>query len=161
MGLTDIGNFNYALLAKWRWRWSSDEKGRWKDLFESKYGIESELIQTPLKMQSWWWRDLDKVCREGGGDGWFQAEIGWKLGRGDKEKFWEDVWVGNNNLKTLFPTLHSLSSNQGQKVEEVGVWEGLIWRWTLSWMYDKFEWESVLETDLAINISRATVNREE
>jgi len=72
-------------------------------------------------MKSWWWRDLDKVCREGGGDGCFQAEIGWKLGRGDKAKFWEDVWVGNNNLKTLFPILHSLSSNQGQKVEEVGV----------------------------------------
>ena len=121
MGLTDIRNFNYALLAKWRWRWSSDEKGRWKDLFESKYGIESEVMQTPLKMQSWWWRDLDKVCREGGRDGWFQAEIGWKLGRGDNAKFWEDVWVGNNNLKTLFPILHSLSSNQGQKVEEVGV----------------------------------------
>jgi len=44
LGLTDIRNFNYALLAKWRWRWSSDEKGRWKDLFELKYGIESEVM---------------------------------------------------------------------------------------------------------------------
>jgi len=28
-------------------------------------------------------------------------------------------------------------------------------------MHDKFKWESMLETDLAIDISRATVNREE
>lgn len=91
MGHTDIRLFNYALLAKWRWHCLSNEKGRWKDLLEFKYGSGSEVMQTPLKLQSWWWRDLDKVCREGGEDGWFQAEIGWKLGRGDKEKLWEDV----------------------------------------------------------------------
>jgi len=54
-------------------------------------------------------------------------EIGWKLGCGDKIKFWEDVWIGNCNLKTLFPRLYSLSLNQGQKVEEVGVWEESGW----------------------------------
>jgi len=71
---------------------------------------------------------LLKVCREGGGDGWFQKEIGWKLGCGDKVKFWEDVWMGNYNLKTLYPRLFSLSLNQGQKVEEVGEWEDEVWR---------------------------------
>ena len=73
----------------------------------------------------------------------------------------QDVWVGNTNLKTLFPILHSLSSNKGQKVEEAGVWEGSLRRWTLRWRRDKFEWESLMETDLAIHISWATVNREE
>ena len=81
-----------------------------------------------MKLQSWWWRDLLKFCREGGGDGWFLNEIGWKLGRGDKVKFWEDVWVGNSNLKTMFPRLFSLSLNQGHKVEEVGEWEDSVWR---------------------------------
>ena len=114
LGLTDIRKFNLALLAKWRWRWLSDGRGRWKELLESKYGMEDEPVQTPLKRQSWWWRDLLRVCREGGGDGWFQAGMGWKLGRGNKARFWEDVWVGNTNLKTLFPRLYSLSYNQGQ-----------------------------------------------
>jgi len=76
--------------------------------------------QAPVKLQSWWWRDLLKICREGGGNGWFLNEIGWILGRGDKVKFWEDVWVGNSNLKKMFPRLFSLSLNQGNKVEEVG-----------------------------------------
>ena len=87
-----------------------------------------DISQTPVKFQSWWWRDLLKVCREGGGDGWFQEEIGWKLGGGDKARFWEDVWVGNTNLKTLIPILYSMLLNQGQKVEEVGVWEESVWR---------------------------------
>ena len=68
------------------------------------------------------------MCLEGGGHGWFQAEMGWRLGRGDRVKFWEDVWVGNTNLKSLFPILYSLSCNQGQTVEEVCGWEGVVWR---------------------------------
>jgi len=128
LGLRDIRKFNSALLAKWRWHYISDEKGRWKDILVMKYGSELQHSQTPVKLQSWWWRDLLKVCREGGGDGWFLNEIGWKLGRGDKVKFWEDVWVGNSNLKTMFPRLFSLSLNKGHKVEKVGEWEDSVWR---------------------------------
>ena len=88
LGVRDIRKFNATLLAKWRWRYISEEKGRWKELLDSKYGSE---VQIPVKLQSWWWRDLLKVCREGGGEGWFHKEIGWKLGCGDKIMFWEDV----------------------------------------------------------------------
>ena len=126
MGFRDIRKFNYALVAKWRWRCISEEKGRWKELLASKYGVELESSQTPVKFKSWWWRDLFKVCREGGGDGWFKEELGWKLGGEDKVKFWENMWVDNTNLKTLFPRLYSLSLNQGQKVEEVSEWEGSV-----------------------------------
>ena len=125
-----------------------------------KYGLEHNVAQTPLKLQSWRWRDLLNVCRERGRDGWFQEEVGWKLGRGGKARFWEDVWVGNVNLKSLFLRLFFLSLNQGQKVEEVGVWEESVWRWTLRWRRVRFEWEIPLETGLGIHISRATVTKD-
>jgi len=102
-----------------------------------------------------------KVCREGEGDGWFQKEVGWKLGSGDKARFWEDVWVGNANLKTLYPRWFSLSLNTGQQVGEVGVWEDSEWCWKLRWRRDRFEWEIPLENDLAMLISRATVIKDE
>jgi len=60
-----------------------------------------------LKAQSWWWRDLSKVCSEGGGEGLFQKAIGWKVGARDKVRFWEDVWIDNLNLKTAFPRMYS------------------------------------------------------
>jgi len=65
--------------------------------------MELDTSQTSVKLQSCWWRDLLKVCKEGGGDEWFQEEVRWKLESGDKARFWEDVWVGNSTLKTLFP----------------------------------------------------------
>ena len=60
----DIQMFNHALLAKWKWRCISEQKGRWKDLLGSKYDLDRESGQTPVKFQSWWWRDLSKLCRE-------------------------------------------------------------------------------------------------
>jgi len=76
LGLRDIRKFNFALLAKWRWRYISDEKGRWKEMLDTKYRLELEYLQIPVKLQSWWWRDLLKVCRGEGGDGWFKRKSG-------------------------------------------------------------------------------------
>ena len=138
LGIKDIRKFNYALMAKWKWRISSNDKGRWKEVLESKYGLGTDEM-VPIKYQSLWWRDLTRVCREGGDEGWFQGEVVWKVGSGDKVRFWEDVWVGSSNLKAVYPRLFSLSLNQGHKVEEVGGWEGSMWRWSLSWRRVRFE----------------------
>jgi len=86
--------------------------------------------------------------------------VAWKLGRGDKVRFWEDVWVGESSLKTLFQRLFSLSVNQKNKVEEVSVWKGSVWRWGLQWRRDKFEWESEMEANLMEHIARVSVKRE-
>ena len=159
LGLKDIRKFNFAILAKWRWRFMSQERGKWKDVLESKYGAELEGLHLPVKYQSWWWRDIVKMCMEGGGDGWFQEEVRWKLGRGDKVRFWEDVRIGDSSLKSLFHRLFSLSVNQVQKVEDVGEWEGTYWRWRLEWRRDRFEWETELEENLLDYILRANVNK--
>ena len=73
------------------------------------------------------------MCKEGGGQGWFQEEFSWELGCGDKVKFWEEVWVDSNDLKSMFPRLYSLSLNQGQTVGEVGVLINSKWRWSMGW----------------------------
>jgi len=153
--------FNSALLAKWRWRLTVEEKGRWKDLLVSKYGSSSEVVHSPGKLQSWWWRDLHKVCGEGEGDGWFLKEVGWKTRCGNKVMFWEDVWSGNSSLKDLYPRLYSMSLNQGQKVSEVGEWDGVDWRWCLRWRRARFEWESKLEEEMISHLSTIRLCREE
>ena len=88
------------------------------------------------------------MCKVGGGRGWFQEELGWEVGRGDKAKFWEDVWIGSVDLKSLFPRLYSLSLNQGKSEGEMGVWVDTEWRWDLRWRRGRFVWESSLERDL-------------
>ena len=52
LGVRDIRKFNTALLAKWRWRCISNEKGRWKEFLDSKYGMELDTSQTSVKLQS-------------------------------------------------------------------------------------------------------------
>ena len=157
LGCRDIRKFNQALIAKWKWRCISPEKGRWKEVLGSKYDLDRANGCTTAKDQSWWWRDLNKTCKEGVSRGWFQEELRWELGCGDKAKFWEEVWVGSEDLKTMFPRLYSFSLHQGQTIGEVGMWCNLEWRWMLRWRRIRFEWESQLEADLNLLLSRVTL----
>ena len=46
LGVKDVRKFNRALLAKWKWRFMSEEKGKWKEILVSKYysgAAKSEL----------------------------------------------------------------------------------------------------------------------
>ena len=103
---------------------------------------------------------MQKVCKEGEGAGWFQQQLRWRLGGGEKVKFWEDVWIGNSSLKSLYPRLFSLSLNQGQRVNEVGEWEDSTWQWKIRWRRARFEWEVLLEADLIHQISQVSLSRE-
>ena len=101
------------------------------------------------------------MCREGGGEGWFQKEVHWVLGRGDKVRFWEDVWIGDTSLRSLFPRLYSLSANKEQTVEEVGMWEGLDWKWRLGWRRERFEWELEMEETFSQYLEGADVKQKQ
>jgi len=57
----------------------------------SKYCSGAVRSQDNSKFLSLWWRDLSRVCEEGKGEGWFQKYVAWKVGSGDKVKFWEDA----------------------------------------------------------------------
>jgi len=139
LGIKDIRMFNSAILAKWKWRLLSNEQGKWKDILVSKYSMESGRRPSQEKPQSWWWRDLSKICGEGVEEGWFQSVVQWKAGFGDKVKFWEDAWLGRNKLINLYPRLFSLSLDQGRTMGEVGVWEWSVWYWRLRWKRERFD----------------------
>jgi len=160
LGIKDIRCFNYALLAKWKWRIHGEERGKWKEIIESKYGSGTDQSPIPIKYQSWWWRDLIKVCGEESSMGWFHKEIKWKIGVGDKIRFWEDSWVNNNSLKSIYPRLYALSVDQGLKVKEVGSWVDSVWIWNLRWRRPGFEWEVALQEELSRTLAGFKLDRE-
>jgi len=97
-----------------------------------------------MKFQSWWWRDLSKICGEGEDVSWFQETLLWKLGFEDKVRFWEDNWLGGiHNICSLYPRLFALSLDQGRTVGEVGVWEDSIWNW---WLRCKSDMNAIART---------------
>jgi len=146
LGVKETRNFNSALLAKWKWRLLSEAGGKWKEILISIYGSETGRSHVGLKYQSWWWRDLAKVCGEGDQEeGWFRKDIGWKVGDGSRVKLWEYVWLQSSSLKSMFSRLYSLSLDQGKRVGEVGTWEEGRWRFQPNWRRERFEWESKME----------------
>jgi len=38
LGVKDVQKFNYALVAKWKWRLWFGEVSVWRDVIESRYG---------------------------------------------------------------------------------------------------------------------------
>ena len=126
----------------------SDDNRKWKDILESKYIVVPGNSNVWLNCQSWWWRDLVNICREGEGEGWFQKALVWKVRSGDSIRFWEHPWIDNNNLKGLYPRLFSLSLNQGMPVGETGFLDDYGWQWNLKWRRERFQWEAVLEEEL-------------
>ena len=118
----------------------SNEHDLWKEIIDSKYGLEIGRSHSHMKSQSWWWRDLCKACGDGEEKGWFQEAIRWKVELRDKVKFWKDSWVGNIMLSNMYPRLYSLSLNQGLMVSEVGKWEENVSQ--LRWRRARFDWEA-------------------
>ena len=43
LGIKDVGRFNAALLAKWKWRLGKEEGGVWKDIIESRHSSWQEM----------------------------------------------------------------------------------------------------------------------
>jgi len=63
LGVKDICTFNYALLAKWKWRLGVGEKGVWINIIESRYGNWREMRKSMVdKKSSYWWKVLCLIC---------------------------------------------------------------------------------------------------
>jgi len=50
--IKDVGTFNAALLAKWKWRLRLEERGVWRDILESRYGEWREMSRIMVDKKS-------------------------------------------------------------------------------------------------------------
>ena len=48
--------------------------------------------------------------------------IKWVIGNGRKVRFWEDIWLGNTSLATVYWPLYVINEQQGKTLHEV--WDG-------------------------------------
>jgi len=76
LGIRDIGKFNVALLAKWKWRLGVEKGGVWKDVLESRYDTWRDMKSTVRNLkQSTWWKDLCKIWDGANEGNWFDNNI--------------------------------------------------------------------------------------
>ena len=68
--------------------------------------------------------------------------ISWKVGCGDKFKFWEDNWTGgDNHLLEKYHRLYTISVQQNQLIQHMGVYKNTGWEWDFKWQRPLFDSE--------------------
>lgn len=90
LGVKDLRTFNTALLDKWRWDIFHRQMEPWARVLISKYGGWRVLEEGNRGCNdSTWWKDLITIQQLQQNIP-LKRETEWKVGRGDKFRFWED-----------------------------------------------------------------------
>lgn len=154
LGIKDLGCFNRSLLAKWRWRMISGEKGLWKSVLLSRYGdgvVSLSRTQVDLRpgKVSAWWRYLNGIVESvKGWESWFVKGVNRVIGDGRGTLFWVDKWIGDLALKDRFPRLYQLVVGKYDSVADVVNSDSGIRRCNFRWRRVLFEWEKELKGEL-------------
>ena len=66
----------------------------------------------------------------------------WRVGCGDRIKFWEDSWVtGEETLLAKYPRLYLISCQQNQVIRQMGAHKDTRWEWEFIWRRPLFDSE--------------------
>ncbi|KAK1277454.1 hypothetical protein QJS04_geneDACA016871 [Acorus gramineus] len=105
-GVLNLGDFNKALLSKWRWM--SNRDLLWCRLLEVRFRCGDPRNHFPVVSPriSFTWRNILSYT-EG-----FMDAIFWRVGDGCSTSFWHDVWLGDCALKERFTELFKLSRDR-------------------------------------------------
>ena len=116
LGLKDIKTFNLALIGKWKWNLFQHQGELRARVLDSKYGGWRSLdASSRVSHESVWWRDLKMALLHSHQGQVLQNGTMWKVGCGDRIKFWEDKWVnGEETLSAKYPRLYLISCQQNQ-----------------------------------------------
>ncbi|KAH1221930.1 putative ribonuclease H protein [Glycine max] len=106
---------------------------------------------TYLGTKSIWWRDLKLVFQHPQHGVLINNSTLWKVGCGDRFKFWEDAWMGGEeSLLARYPRLYRISSQQNQYIQHMGVFRDTGWEWDFRWRRPLFD----NEVDMAASFLR-------
>ena len=99
------------------------------------------MNEAPLdNIESIWWRDLKTVSQHPQHEDAFQNRTLWRVGCGDRIKFWEDNWIGEEGtLLAKYPSLYLISCQQNQIIQQMGVHKDTGWEWDFIWRRPLFD----------------------
>ncbi|RZB98911.1 U-box domain-containing protein 14 [Glycine soja] len=142
LGIKDLKTFNSALLAKWCWDLFHKQEEPWAKILISKYGGWRALEEGIRGSQdSIWWRELLSSQQQQQNEV-VKTERNWKVGGGEKFRFWEDPWTHNAiPLMDKYPRLYRISDQQKQIIMNMGNNTNDGWEWKLSWRMALFDSE--------------------
>ena len=84
--------------------------------------------------------------------------IQWRVGCGDRFKFWEDKWIdGEVSLVVKYPRLFLISGQQNQLIQQMGGYKDGEWEWNLSWRRPLFDNEIPMAVNFLKDVERSAI----
>jgi len=133
MGIKKLKVQNVSLLKKWLWRFCIEDLALWRRFISRKYGLQNNWITDEVTgvFGCSVWKTIRRLWPS------FASNISFKIGDGVKTDFWNEIWIGDRDLKTLFPDLFILSLQQMATVAQVWTPQG----WDLIFRRALNDWE--------------------
>ncbi|GKD66167.1 hypothetical protein Tco_1308275, partial [Tanacetum coccineum] len=120
LGIGSIYALNVGLLFKWIWRFLHNHSDLWVRVIKGIYGRTGGIFDEHIhrSSQSPWSGILSMVksIKQKGID--LMSLCNQKLGNGESAQFWDDIWCGNQALKSKFPRIYMLDNDKGCNVSK-------------------------------------------
>ncbi|KAL8552555.1 hypothetical protein ACS0TY_001300 [Phlomoides rotata] len=82
------------------------------------------------------------------------------MGDGGNTSFWEEGWVGGQQLKSRFKRLFLLNLDKHASVREMGEWHEGEWRWKWRWRRVLFDRELNLLNELSVVLNNCSLKQD-
>ncbi|KAH1194450.1 putative ribonuclease H protein [Glycine max] len=161
LGIKDLSKFNTTLRGRWIWDLVSKNKQLWARILTSKYGGLIDLQNGRDKgWHSQWWKDLRKLYHQPE----FQIihqNMTWKVGCGDKVRFWQDSWLGQGgSLQQKYNQLFVISRQQNLPISKMGKFYQNTWNWDFKWRRNLFDHKNEQAIAFIDDISAISIHQQ-
>ncbi|GJR68473.1 RNA-directed DNA polymerase, eukaryota [Tanacetum coccineum] len=116
LGVSSFFALNRGLLAKWVWRFLSQDNSLWYQVISTIHGSGSSPLAAAYPSN---WSTIIKEfnsLKEQGVDIFSHCKI--RIGNGQSTRFWKDRWIDDHSLLGKFPRLYALETNKDISVAD-------------------------------------------
>lgn len=115
LGIKNLSTQNTSLLQKWLWRFFCEDMALWKRFIAENYGLQSNWIIEEVNgtFGCSVWKTIRRMWSD------FSAKVTFRVGNGLKTSFWNETWLGDVNLRILFPDLYIISLQQNDTIAQM------------------------------------------
>ena len=120
LGVKCLGTLNKALLAKWAWKFASEDSPLWKNIISLKYDVDKGggLVRKNGKgaFGVGLWKDISKeavVLKQ------FSNLV---VGNGKRFHFWKDICCGTEPLSGTFHNIYTMAATKDADLEDLRDW---------------------------------------
>ena len=138
LGIPNLRDLNMCLLGSWLRRYQESGGKMWRQLLDFKYNAsDPNIFHTSSRGASNFVKGVMWAANA--------AKMGfmWKIGNGQKVKFWEDNWLDTSRLAFQFWKLYEIVNKKSHTVSEV--WDGSTLKCSFRRTVSEQRWNDWLE----------------